>query len=348
MHSRRSSGGQTAGGVTGGSVTAPRRLGRAARPWPASVGCGAGPRSCHGGGGDRLGRRRPTATAIVASPREHDEADGGDGRGDQRAGDDRDRPSPARALVSGSAASAHVLGGGDPRPLESASRRASDGGSPPAPAAAAATGGGGGTRSVGGGGDGGAATGTTLGDPAAACAAPSATPCFGWASTATGRPSSALTSCGDQRDPRRAAGEQHGSSGRRPRRRPSAAPGASAVKRVGERWADHRLELRAGQADLGRQRWAGAPGSTLRCRPTAPPWPRRTPRAAGRRPPSPPGRPDRAGRARRRGAAPRGRRPPRRSRRRRAARCPRASRAARPRPPSCGRTAASNVPPPRS
>ena len=74
------------------------------------------------------------------------------------------------------------------------------------------------------------------------------------------------------------------------------------------------------------------PGSTPACRPTAPPWPRRT-RAAPPPPPAPRGRPRRARPRRRPACRPHGRTPRRRSRCRRAARCPRATPAARSRRP---------------
>ena len=96
-------------------------------------------------------------------------------------------------------------------------------------------------------------------------AAPLAIAFFGSASTATGRPSCSETSCGDQRDPRRAADQQHRRQlvGRQPGRAHRA---AQRVHRLLDLRADHRLELAAVQPHRALRGRQSAPGSTPRCR----------------------------------------------------------------------------------
>ena len=170
--------------------------------------------------------------------------------------------------------------------------------------------------------------------PLASQAAPSATACLGWASTATGRPSSAPTSwatIGIRDEPPTSSTEcscsalDAGRAQRPPQR----------LDRVVAAPAGPSPPARPGSAGPRWRRWAAAPGWTRRCRPTAPPWPPRTPRAAGPPPRSRSGRPRRARPACRRAPGRRGRTRPRRSRCRPGARCPPAGRGSRSRSRSC-------------
>ena len=182
----------------------------------------------------------------------------------------------------------------------------------------------------------------------ASSAVPRLTACFGWASTATGRPSSRVTSSSHERHPRRPADEQHRASvAARPR--PIAAP--ARARRSCPASAGRTI---ASSSSRVSRTSVCTPGSSDRDRDlgvasTAPPSPRCSRPQPGRTGRDRTGRPGRGRRARRRArSSDVGRTPPRRRRCRRGARCPRAS----PRisnPVGVLRsTAASKVPPPRS
>ena len=119
-----------------------------------------------------------------------------------------------------------------------------------------------------------------------ASAAPLAIAFFGSASTATGRPSCSETSWATSgiRDEPPTSSTAESCVGRQPGRADRA---AQRLHRLLDPRPDHRLELAAVQPHRplgGRQ---SAPGSTPRCRCSAPPWPRCT-RAAPRPPPPAP------------------------------------------------------------
>ena len=113
---------------------------------------------------------------------------------------------------------------------------------------------------------------------------------LGSASTATGRPELLGDQLRDQRDPRRAADQQHRGELRRGPARPSSPPARSAVHGLLDLRRGSAARTRCGAAAPSRARRAAAPGSTPRCRCSAPPWPRCSRGGSGPPRTAPPGR----------------------------------------------------------